>query len=232
MKKERILVVDDDPQIQHLLRARLLALEFDVRMADCGEDAIITTAEFEPDIILMALCLQGIDGLETCRRLREWCRTPIIVLDSQDQEQLKVAALDTGADDYVVKPFSMAELLARMRAVLRRCREGLTATVQPTSLSFGSLTVDLVNRRVYLQDKRLHLTPTEYELLRVLATHAGRVLTHRELLTCVWGPESACDTQYLHVFVSQLRHKLEPRPEARRHILTEPGVGYQFAPDA
>ena len=232
MRKERVLVVDDDPQLQRLLRAQLQALEMDVQVADRGEDAIKATAEFEPDLILMNIDLPGIDGVETTRRLRQWTQTPIIALDSQDQESHTVEALDTGADDHVEKPFSMAELLARMRAVLRRSRAADAAAHTAATLTFRNLTLDLVNRRVLLDGQPLHLTPTEYDLLRVLATHAGRVLTHRELLTRVWGPGASRDTQYLHVFVSQLRRQLEARPNAPRHIFTEPGVGYQFAAEA
>ena len=230
MKKERVLVVDDDRQIQRRVQAQLRTLEFVVRTADRGEDALVAAAEFEPDLILLALALPGISGMETCRRLREWTETPIILLDSQDQEQLKVEALDTGADDCVTKPFSMAELLARMRAVLRRARNGTAGPAQATLLKLRNLTLDLVRRHVLLDGLPLHLTPTEYELLRVLAANAGRVLTHREILTRIWGPASACDTQYLHVFVSQLRRKLEPHPDAPRHIVTEQGVGYEFIP--
>jgi two-component system KDP operon response regulator KdpE len=229
MSKERVLVVDEDLQIQRLLRAQLLARDFVVQLADRGEDALITAAEFEPDLILLAIALPGIDGVETTRRLREWTQTPIIMLNGPNHEQLTVEALDAGADDYVTKPFSMAVLLARMRAVLRRARDWVTVPAPATPLTFRNVTLDLVNRRVLLDGQPLHLTPTEYQMLRLLATHAGRVLTHRELLTRVWGPESAGDSQYLHVFISQLRRKLQSRPDGPRHILTEAGVGYQFS---
>jgi two-component system KDP operon response regulator KdpE len=231
MNTRRVLVVENDPQLQRLLRAQLLALEFAVRVESRGEDAIIATAEFEPDVMLLALSLPGIGGVETCRRLREWTHIPIIALNGEEQEQIKVVALDSGADDCVTKPFSMAELLARMRAVLRRAGDWATAPEHAEPLNFHNLKLDLVNRSVFMDDQPLHLTPTEYGLLYILATHAGRVLTHRELLTRVWGPESSGDTQYLHVFVGQLRRKLEPAPCAHRHILTEPGVGYRFAAD-
>jgi two-component system KDP operon response regulator KdpE len=203
-----------------------------VQVADRGEDGIKVAAEFEPDMILLGHDLPGINGVETIRRLREWTQTPIIVLNGKDQKTHTVLALDTGADDYVEKPFVMAELLARMRAVLRRTRSAATSPAPPDPLTFRNLTLDLVRRRVLLNDQPLHLTPTEYELLRVLVTHPGRILTHRELLTRVWGPESSRDTQYLHVFVSQLRRKLEHHPDAPRHIFTEPGVGYRFSAEA
>jgi two-component system KDP operon response regulator KdpE len=229
MRKERILVVESDPQLQRLLRARLLALGYDVPVTDRGEDALMKAAEFEPDLILLAISLPGISGVETTRRLRQWSRTPIMVMNGEDQVSLTVEALDAGADDYVAKPFGMADLLARMRALLRRAGDWAIPPASAAPLTFCNLTLDLVHRRVLLDGQPLHLTPTEYELLRVLATHAGQILTHRELLTRVWGEESATDTQYLHVFISQLRRKLERHPDAPRHILTEPGVGYMFS---
>ncbi len=231
MKKEKILVVDNDPKFQRLLRAQLLAQEFNVHLSERGEDAILTTAEIEPDLILLDMNLPDITGMETCRRLREWTRTPIIALDGQEEQRRTVEVLDIGADDCVTKPILMSELLARIRAVLRRARDWAAVSAPATSLSFRNLTLDLVNRHVFLADRPLHLTPTEYELLRVMAMYAGRVLTHRELLTRIWGTESADDTQYLHVFVSQLRRKLEAHPGAPHHILTEPGIGYQFSAD-
>lgn len=228
MKKECVLLAEEDPQLQRLLRAQLLALGLVVHVTDRGEDAIIAAAEFEPDLILLATRLPGISGVETTRRLREWSQTAIIVLNDEDQEPLTVEALDSGADDVVTKPFVMVELLARMRAVLRRTRSASSPLCSKAPLTFRDLSLDLVNRRVSLHGSPLHLTPTEYELLRLLATHAGRILTHRSLLTHVWGPSSATDTQYLHVFVNQLRRKLESQPHAPRYIITEPGVGYQF----
>jgi two-component system KDP operon response regulator KdpE len=229
MSGERVLVVQSDPKLQRLLQAQLLALEYAVQVANRGEDALIVAAEFEPELILLANVLPGINGVETIRRLREWTRTPVIVLDDQADEHRTVEALDAGADDYVRIPFRMPELLVRMRAVLRRVRERARSPAVAALLTFRNLTLDLTNRRVLLNGKPLRLTPIEYDLLRVLILHAGRVLTHRELLTKVWGAESSGDTQYLHVIISQLRRKLQPRSDGPRHILTEPGVGYQFA---
>jgi two-component system KDP operon response regulator KdpE len=228
MKTDRVLIVEEDPNLQRLLRARLLALGYDVQVAERGEDALVVAADSEPDLILIAVNLPGIDGVETIRRLREWSTVPVIALNGEDQASVEVEALDAGADDYVLRPFRMSGFLARMRAVMRRSRETAPASV-PTPLTFRNLCLDLTSRRVLLDRQPLHLTPTEYELLCVLATHAGRVLTHRELLRRVWGPTSERDTQYLHVFISQLRRKLECRPNAPRHILTETGVGYEFA---
>ena len=190
------------------------------------------TAEFEPDMILLAHGLPGITGVETTRRLCEWTQTPIILLNGKDQKRHTVLALDTGADDYVEKPFVMAELPARIRAVLRRARRVSPLPASEAPLNFRNLTMDLLNRRVLLNGQPLHLTSTEYDLLRVLTTHAGRVLTHRELLTRVWGPESSRDTQYVHVFISQLRRKLALHADAPRRIPTEPGVGYCFSAEA
>jgi len=229
MSHERVLLVDPEIQRQRRLRAQLQAMGFEVRVADRGEDALTLAAEFEPEVILLSAELPGMTGVETCRRLREWTPAILIVLNGEDHEHLSVDALNIGADDFMCRPFSMAELLARMRAILRRVRETLALRTVMTTLVYRNLTMDLVNRRVILDERPLHLTPTEYELLRVLATHAGQVLTHRELLTRVWGPESMGDTQYLHVFIPQLRRKLEPRADSPRHILTEPGVGYCFS---
>lgn len=228
MKRERVLVIDDDPQLQRLLRAQLLAREFTVQVAGRGEDGILATAEFDPDMILLALSLPGITGVETCRRLREWTRTPIIALNSGGKDASTVEALDAGADDCVATPFYLAELLARMRAIQRRFRDWRGAGRNTSPLTFGNLVVDLVKRQVHLDGRLLHFTPTEYELLHVLVSYAGRIVTHRELLTRVWGPSAATDTQYLHVYISQLRRKLEADPDAPRHFRTEPGVGYEF----
>jgi two-component system KDP operon response regulator KdpE len=231
MKRERILVADENPQCQRLLRAHLTARNFLVLTAGLGRDTLSTAADFDPHLILLEAKLPDISGIETCRRLREWTRAAIICLLDPEEEPGKttIAVLEAGADDCVSKPLNVPELLARVNAVLRRTREWCeTTSPAVTPLAFGDLTMDLVNRRVSLGDKPVHLTPTEYDLLRLLATYAGRVLTQRELLIRVWGPESACDTQYLHVFVSQLRRKLEPRPDDPRYIFTEPGVGYRF----
>lgn len=228
MNRGRILIVDTDLQCRRLLEPQLLALENNVRVVDRGEDGILAAAEFEPDLILMALSLPGISGLDTCRRMRECTRAPIIVLDEEGHDRM-VDALDQGADDYVTKPFRMDELLARMRAVLRRGRERGDTRPPATVLTLGGLTIDLINRAASVAGRPLHLTPTEYDLLRLLASHPGSVLTHREILTHVWGATSADDTQYLHVFVGQLRRKLDTRHADSTYIFTEHGVGYRFS---
>lgn len=220
----RILVVDDEPQIGRLLRTSLAAREYEVQVAVDGPSAITVAATWQPDLVLLDLGLPGMDGLEVCRRIRSWSTVPIIVLTVHEAEQEKVTALDEGADDYLTKPFGMNELLARVRAALRR------ATAAPSSPIIGNdeVQIDLAQRRVSVQGKEIHLTPTEYALLQLLATHAGRVLTHRMLLHKVWGAASENDTPTLRVFITQLRHKIEPDPLHPRVILTEPGVGYRF----
>jgi len=229
VKRDRVLVVERNPQLQRLLRAQLIAEAFEVQVAERGEDGILATAEFEPDLILLALSLPGLTGVETCCRLRKWTSTSIIALNDRGQGQDTVEVLDAGADDCVSAPFHIPELLARMRAVLRRARDWGGSDAPQAPLQYGNLVVDLASRRVSLEDRPLHLTPTEFELLRVLTSCAGRMVTHRELLTRVWGSAAAGEVQYLHVYLSQLRRKLEPRSDSPRHIFTEPGVGYRFS---
>lgn len=226
----RILVVDDEPQIGRLLRTSLSAHGYEVQVATTGPAALSTAASWQPEVILLDLGLPGMDGLEVCRRIRTWSSVPIIVLTVRDAENDKVAALDDGADDYLTKPFGMDELLARVRVALRRA----VAANEPTRPVIGNkhVQIDLNHRRVTVGGKDIHLTPTEYMLLQTLATQAGRVLTHRALLRTVWGVGSEQDTPMLRVFITQLRHKIEPDPSHPQLLLTEPGVGYrlQFEP--
>jgi len=224
---QRVLVIDDEPQIRRALRVALQAEGYAVDLAEAGAEGLDRVAAAPPDIVILDLGLPDMDGAEVCARLREWSRVPIIVLSVRDGERDKVRALDRGADDYLVKPFGIAELLARMRAALRRAREevGLPMVVHE------GLVIDLARHRVHRDDREIHLTPTEYELLAFLATHRGKVLTHQMILHRVWGPEYEAEVQYLRVFVSQLRRKIERDPHAPRHLLTEVGVGYRF-PDA
>ena len=225
-KKTRILVVDDEPQIGRMLRTQLETRGYQVEHVTTGNDALISAGDAPPDLMLLDLGLPDMDGLEVCRRLREWTTMPIIFLTVRDEERSKVKALDVGGDDYVTKPFGMPELLARVRAVLRRKLEQPSA---PTSVfDSGDLRVDFTARQVTVGGKEVRLTPTEYELLRLFILHADKTLTHRQLLTQIWGPESQKETQYLHVFIRQLRRKLEPDPSKPRHFVTEPGVGYRF----
>ncbi len=223
-----VLVVDDEPQIRRALRAGLQAHGFEVVLAADGEAALDAAALQPPDVVILDLGLPDRDGIEVVRQLREWSSVPILILSVRGAEREKVLALDSGADDYLTKPFGMDELLARVRAALRRAAgQGRGEPV----LEFDELRIDLASRVVTVAGREVHLTPTEYELLRELAVNAGRVLTHQMLLTNVWGPASADATHYLRVYINQLRQKLEPEPTRPRYIVTEPGVGYRFRPD-
>ncbi|HJZ50291.1 MAG TPA: response regulator transcription factor [Roseiflexaceae bacterium] len=225
----RILIVDDEPQIGRLLKTTLGAHGYEIAVAADGQAALDQAARWRPDVILLDLGLPVIDGLEVCRRIREWSQVPIIVLTVRDAEQDKVAALDLGADDYLTKPFGADELLARIRVALRHAARA--AVVDEPVLRFGDLTLDLSRRVVARGGEEIHLTPTEYELLKTLATQAGRVLTHGMLLRAVWGSAYEQDAPTLRVFITQLRRKIEADPAHPVHILTEPGIGYRFSSD-
>lgn len=222
----RILVVDDDPQLARLLRVALEDHGYMVAVAPDGQAAIDKIVRWRPNVVLLDLALPGLDGLEICRRVRGWSQVPILIISGQTAEATKVATLDAGADDYLVKPFGHDELLARIRVALRH-RANAREDGEPT-LVFGNLRIDRVRRVVSAQRGEVHLTPTEYELLRVLATHAGKVLAHRTILRAVWGPSYEQDVPTLRVFITQLRRKIEPDPGQPSYILTEPGVGYRF----
>jgi two-component system KDP operon response regulator KdpE len=222
----RVLVIDDEPQIQRALRAGLERNGFTVQVASDGEAGLDAAALHPPDLVILDLAMPGIDGVEVCRQLREWSKVPIIVLSVREGERDKIAALNTGADDYLTKPFSLEELIARMRAVLRRA--GSADEQDPPSFTAGDLHVDFARRLVTLGGKEIHLTPIEYELLRYMALNAGRVLTHRQLLTKVWGAEYAEDTRTLRVHIVHLRNKIEADPTNPRYIHTEPRIGYRF----
>ncbi|HEY3247842.1 MAG TPA: response regulator transcription factor [bacterium] len=227
MPGARVLVVDDEPQIRRALSRTLEANGFDVRAVATGEDALASVG-WHPDVVLLDLMLPDLDGLEVARRLREQVATPILVLSAREEERQKVAALDQGADDYITKPFGAEELLARIRVALRRTAgQGAEAVID-----VGELHIDFERRLVIRGDEELHLTPSEYAVLKYMAQHAGRVITHRMLLQHIWGPERLDETQYLYVLVSQLRRKIEPEPARPAYILTEPGVGYRFRPPA
>ncbi|MGH8066272.1 MAG: response regulator [Candidatus Entotheonellia bacterium] len=221
----RVLIVDDEPQIRRFLRTSLSAHGYRVIEASCGREAITLTATERPELVLLDLGLADMDGLEVIHRLREWSTVPIIVVSVRGQEAVKITALDSGADDYVTKPFGMGELLARIRAALRHRLQAEVA--EPVFRSSG-LSVDLVRRVVMVDSREVKLTPKEYDLLRVLVTHAGKVITHQQLLREVWGPASLYETHYLRVYIGQLRQKLEPDPARPWYILTEPGVGYRL----
>ena len=221
----RVLIVDDEPQIRRFLRTSLSAYGYRVIEAACGREALTLTATERPELVLLDLGLPDIDGLEIIHRLREWTTVPIIVVSVRGQEREKIDALDNGADDYVTKPFGMGELLARMRAALRH---RLQAELDEPVFHAAGLTVDLVRRAVTVDGREVKLTPKEYDLLRVLVTHAGKVITHQHLLREVWGPGAVQETHYLRVYIGQLRRKLEPDPAQPRYLITESGVGYRL----
>jgi two-component system, OmpR family, KDP operon response regulator KdpE len=224
----RVLAVDDEPQILRALRTSLAARGHEVATAPNGETALDTLAGHEVDLVVLDLGLPGIDGVEVIRRLRSWSEVPVIVLSVRDAQLDKVAALDAGADDYVTKPFAMDELLARMRAVLRR--KGASEPAPPV-IRVGDLEVDLSRHLVSRAGAPIHLTPTEFALLEIMVTNPGKLLTHRLLLQKVWGQGYQDESHYLRVYVAGLRKKLEPDPAAPSLILTEPGVGYRWTPD-
>jgi two-component system, OmpR family, KDP operon response regulator KdpE len=223
----RVLVVDDEPQIRRALSVNLNARGYDVDVAATGEEALRRAASSHPDVVLLDLGLPGIDGTDVVRGLRGWSTAPIIVLTVRDGESDKVAALDAGADDYVTKPFGINELLARLRAALRRHQPVGEAAVVRTA----DFTVDLVAAKAWRHGEEVHLTPTEWQLLALLVRNPGRLLTQRWLLQQVWGPEYSKETSYLRVYLAGLRRKLEPNPSQPRYFVTEPGMGYRFEPD-
>lgn len=219
-----VLVADDELQIRRFLRISLEANGYTVDEAENGQDAILKTARLRPDLVILDLALPDMDGLEVMRRLREWSRVPVIILSVRDSDQDKVSLLDAGADDYLTKPFSVEELLARLRTALRHARPEEKSAV----FVCGPIQVDLARRSVTRHGVPVKLTPTEYALLRLLVQHAGKVLTHRQILQEVWGKEYIDETHYLRVYFAQLRQKLEDDPTLPAFILTEPGVGYRL----
>jgi len=224
----RLLLVDDESQIVRALTPALAAAGYSVEIAATGEAALSQMAGDPCDVVILDLGLPDMDGKEVIRRIREWSEAPIIVLSARDLESEKIAALDLGADDFVNKPVGVGELLARVRASLRGRERRFTAQA---SFKAGDLEISFPNRRVLVQDEEVRLTPREYDLLRTLARHAGRVVTHKQVITAVWGAEAQVDAQFVRVLVAQLRQKLELEPSAPRIVLTEPGVGYRLKAD-
>jgi len=226
--KKRILVVDDEPQITLVLRSGLAKHGYDVRVAAEGESALELFQAWAPHLVVTDLSMPNMNGLELCRRLRTITTAPIIVLSVKGEERVKVEALDAGADDYVTKPFGMGELVARVRAALRRSppAENDLATI----LEEEDFRIDLESRDVRVVDRDVRLTPKEFELLVYFMRHPGKVLTHRNLLSAIWGGNSVEQTEYLRVFIRHLRKKIEPEPNRPRYILTEPWIGYRFVP--
>jgi two-component system KDP operon response regulator KdpE len=225
----RVLVVDDEPQLVRALVINLRARHYEVDAAPDGAGALRLAATYNPDVVLLDLSLPDMDGAQVIRGLRGWTRVPIIVLSARHASKEKVQALDAGADDYVTKPFGMDELLARLRAAVRRAEPGQGAADSAVVVT-DSFTVDLAAKKVHSGDADIRLTPTEWHLLEVLVRNPGRLITQTQLLQEVWGPSYRSETNYLRVYLAQLRRKLEPDPARPRHLITEPGMGYRFEP--
>jgi two-component system KDP operon response regulator KdpE len=227
MSGQRILVVDDEPQILRALRATLRGAGYTVDSASTAAEALTLAAAHPPEAVILDLVLPDGSGTDVCRELRTWSDAPVVVLSAVGEEREKIAALDAGADDYVTKPFSVEELLARLRAVMRR-----TAGASDPVVSVGDLRIDVAERTVTVNGSRVKLSPHEFDLLRVLAQNQGKLLTHRMLLREVWGPAYQVEAHYLHVYISHLRKKIEPDPSSPRYLLTEPGAGYRLVAPA
>jgi two-component system KDP operon response regulator KdpE len=223
---ERVLVVDDEPQILRALAINLRTRGYDVDLAASGEDALRLAADHHPDAVILDLGLPGISGIDVIRGLRGWSSVPIIILSAREAEEDKIAALDAGADDYVTKPFGAGELMARLRAALRRA----TPAEEEATVATDAFTVDLAAKRVVRDGEAVRLTPTEWHLVEVLVRHPGKLVSQRQLLQEVWGPQYESETNYLRLYMAQIRRKLEPVPGQPRHFITEPGMGYRFEP--
>jgi two-component system KDP operon response regulator KdpE len=224
LTSHKALVIEDDPQIRRALAINLEAREFEVEEAGTGEEGLKIAGRWHPDVVVLDLGLPGIDGIEVIRGLRGWSEVPILVLSVREREADKVEALDAGADDYVTKPFGVDELLARIRALLRRAREEVSEPIVDTP----SFKVDLAGHRVTRGGEEVHLTPTEWALLEALVRNPDRLISQRQLLQMVWGPQYGTESNYLRVYMAQLRRKLEADPSRPVHLITEPGIGYRF----
>jgi two-component system, OmpR family, KDP operon response regulator KdpE len=227
MPDPAIVLIEDEPQIRRFLRATLTGQGYRLFEAGTGADGVVEVASRQPDVVIVDLGLPDMDGLEVIRQVREWSAVPIIVLSARGQERDKVTALDAGADDYIGKPFGADELLARVRVALRHSA-GASREGEEVPFKVGELQVDRVRRRVFVGATEVHLTPIEYRLLATLVQHAGKVMTHQQLLREVWGPGHTEQAHYLRVYMAHLRHKLEAEPARPRYLLTEPGVGYRL----
>lgn len=224
----RVLVIDDEPEIRRAVRTGLARANFTVEGATTGALGMDLVARWHPDVVILDLSLPDMEGVEVCRQLRGWSQVPIIVLSVRSSDQDKITALELGADDYLTKPFSMGELLARLRVALRHAAHAGGGSQKDARFHTGSLMLDFERRRVSVDDAEVRLTPTEYEVLKYLAINVGKVVTHRTLLRAVWGPQYEDEAHYLRVFVGQLRRKIEPDPSRPRYLLTEPGIGYRL----
>jgi two-component system KDP operon response regulator KdpE len=225
-RQQTILVIEDELQIRRFLRSSLAAHGYALLEASTGQEGVEQAAQLHPDGVILDLGLPDLDGLEVLRRIRGWSSVPVVILTARGQEQDKITLLDAGADDYLTKPFGVGELLARLRASMRRTTMMQTSQLPVTTI--GSLRVDLIHRQVFRAEEEVHLTPIEYKLLVVLVRNLGRVVTQRQLLQEVWGPEYTDAAHYLRVYMQHLRHKLEADPARPRYLLTEPGVGYRL----
>jgi two-component system, OmpR family, KDP operon response regulator KdpE len=223
-----VVLIEDEPQIRKFLRATLEGQGYRLFEATSGADGVVEVGSRQPDVVIVDLGLPDMDGLDVIRRMREWTDVPVIVLSARGGERDKVTALDAGADDYVSKPFSAGELLARIRVALRHTA-GASHEADDAVFEVGSLRVDLLRRQVFVGDQEMHLTPIEYKLLTTLVHHAGKVVTHQQLLREVWGPAHTEQAHYARVYMAHLRQKLEAEPARPRYLLTEPGVGYRLA---
>ncbi len=225
-----VVLIEDEPQIRRFLRATLTGQGYRLFEATTGADGLVEVGSRQPDVVIVDLGLPDIDGIDVIRRLREWTAVPIIVLSARGQERDKVTALDAGADDYVSKPFGASELVARIRVALRHTA-GASHEADDAAFKVGELRMDLLRRQVFVGDREVRLTPIEYKLLTTLVRHAGKVVTHHQLLREVWGPTHTDQAHYVRVYMAHLRHKLEAEPARPRYLLTEPGVGYRLAAD-
>lgn len=228
--KELVLLIEDEPQMRRFLRVTLQSHGYRLVEASSGQEGLAEAAVRNPDVVLLDLGLPDMDGIEVTRKLREWSEMPVIVISAREQEEDKIRALDAGADDYLTKPFGAGELLARIRVALRHRLLRLAGQEEPIFI-LGDLRVDFAARTVYLREREIHLTPIEYRLLAVLVKNAGKVITHTQLLKEVWGPVYSAQTQYLRVYMAQLRRKLEADPARPKYLINEPGVGYRLRID-
>jgi two-component system KDP operon response regulator KdpE len=224
----RVLVIDDEPEIRRAIQAGLAAAALVVEWAPTGAQGLEQVAQWHPDVVILDLFLPDMDGLEVLRQLRQWSTVPIIVLSVRASDQDKIMALELGADDYLTKPFSMGELLARIRVAFRHTAQATGSSGTASLFRTGELTLDFERRQVTVEGTAIHLTHTQYEVLKYLALHAGKVVTHRTLLRAVWGPQYEQNAHYLRIFIGQLRRKIEPDPSHPRYLLTDPGIGYSL----